>query len=262
MSRVWLTPGEAESAIRTGTGRGVRVAILDSGVETAHPALAGLQLRDDIVIVDDGVQLGVAAGEGRDVFGHGTAVAGILRQVAPEAEIGSIRVLGEHLASRTAIIREGARQAIDRGYHIINCSLGCGVVDHVLQYKSWVDEAYLKNIHVVSACNNFDFARMEWPGHFSSVITVNMADTDDLALFYRPGQLVEFSARGVNVPVPWKDGGEKEVTGSSFAAPRVAGLLARLLSGSAFLPPAEVKALLHQVARPWTPQVQAPNVRL
>ena len=42
---------------------------------------------------------------------------------APEAEIGSIRVLGEALASRTAIIMEGAKKAIDLGYHVVNCSL-------------------------------------------------------------------------------------------------------------------------------------------
>jgi subtilisin family serine protease len=116
-------------------------------------------------------------GEGRDLFGHGTAVAGIIRAAAPEAEIGSIRVLGESLSARTAIILEGARQAIERGYHILNCSLGCGVPEHVLKYKNWVDEAYLKGVHVVAACNNLDSARPEWPGFFTSVLTVNMART-------------------------------------------------------------------------------------
>ena len=70
-----------------------------------------------------------------DLFGHGTAIAAIIRRIAPEAEIGSFRVLGESLDSRTVIIREGVRQAIERGYHVLNCSFGCGVLEHIFQYK-------------------------------------------------------------------------------------------------------------------------------
>ncbi|HEV7866376.1 MAG TPA: S8 family serine peptidase, partial [Chthoniobacteraceae bacterium] len=240
----WITPEEAWAAIQRGRGKGVRIAVLDSGIEADHPDLGGLELVDDIAVVEDGMKLKVVPGGGRDLFGHGTAVAGILRAAAPEAEIGSIRVLGESLSARTAIILEGARQAIERGYHILNCSLGCGVPEHVLKYKSWVDEAYLKGVHVVAACNNQDSGRPEWPGFFTSVITVNMARTEENGhVFYKPGHLVEFAARGVDVDVPWSGGGTKKVTGSSFAAPRVAGMLACLLSEVPRIPPLQAKAL-------------------
>ncbi|MEA3213028.1 MAG: hypothetical protein QOE70_6085 [Chthoniobacter sp.] len=258
----WITPEEAWLAINRGRGRGVRVAILDSGIEVGHPALRGLELVDDIAVVEDGMMLKVVPGEGRDVYGHGTAVAGILRQTAPEVEIGSIRVLGESLSARTAIILEGARQAIERGYHILNCSLGCGVLEHVLKYKSWVDEAYLKGVHVVAACNNQDSGRAEWPGFFSSVLTVNMAAIEsDRDVYYRPGSLVEFAARGVDVEVPWCGGAIKKVTGSSFAAPRVAGMMACLLSEVPRISPVQAKSLFQRFARPWTPEITAPNVR-
>jgi subtilisin len=258
----WITPVEAAEAIRRGRGRGVRIAVLDSGIETSHPALGGLELVDDIAIVEDGMKLKVVPGEGRDLFGHGTAVAGIIRRSAPEAEIGSIRVLGEALSARTAIILEGARQAIERGYHILNCSLGCGVPEHVLKYKAWVDEAYLKGVHVVAACNNNDSGRPEWPGFFTSVLTVNMARTDDLQeVYYKPGHLVEFAARGVDVDVLWSGGAMKKVTGSSFAAPRVAGMLACLLSEVPKISPLQAKALFHRLARPWTKEITAPNER-
>lgn len=260
--KIWITPEDALAAIRVGRGRGVKIAILDSGVEASHPALGGLALVDDIAVVEDGMKLKVIPGDGRDLFGHGTAVAGIIRETAPEAEIGSIRVLGESLSARTAIILEGARQAIERGYHILNCSLGCGVPEHVLKYKSWVDEAYLKGVHVVAACNNQDSSRPEWPGFFTSVMTVNMARTEQNGeLFYKPGHLVEFAARGVDVEVPWSDGTMKKVTGSSFAAPRVAGMLACLLSEVPRITPLQAKALFHQLARPWTKEVTGPNER-
>ena len=184
------------------------------------PTLVGISLLDDLHVVDAGVQIEVKPGDGSDIYGHGTAVAGVIRRIAPDAEIGSIRVLGENLGSRTVIIREGVRQAIDRGYHILNCSFGCGLSEHIFQYKEWIDEAYLKGIHIVSACNNYDFTTPEWPGYFPSVVTVNMARFDeDHSFFYKPGHLVEFAARGVDVTLPWNHHSTKEVTGSSFAAP-------------------------------------------
>lgn len=252
----WPTLDEARSFLRNGTGRGVKIAVLDSGIELAHPMLQGLALTDDFAVIDDGLRLKTVEGEGKDVFGHGTAIAGIIRKVAPEAEIGSFRVLGEQLRSRTLIIREGVRLALERGYHILNCSFGCGREDHVLHYKDWIDEAYLRGRHIVAACNNRDFMKREWPGHFPTVITVNFSggsggngSVSD-ALFYRPGNLVEFIAPGQDVVVPWLAGAIKKVTGSSFATPYVAGLLARLISGCSSLSPLHTKTLLQKLAIP------------
>jgi subtilisin len=259
----WCTPEEAAEAIQRGTGRGIRIAVLDSGVEMHHPALAAAKWADDLAVVEDHYKLKVIPGEGRDLYGHGTAVAGIIHKIAPEAEIGSIRVLGGSIEAKTSVVLEGARQAIERGYHILNCSLGCTIAEHVLKYKSWVDEAYLRGAHVVAACNNEDFARPEWPAFFSSVIAVNMARCErDGVIYYRQGSLVEFAAAGVDVAVPWLHGEMKRMTGSSFAAPRVAALLARLLGEIPTISPLEAKALLHRLALPWTNDRLMPNVRL
>jgi len=211
-----------------------------------------LSLVDDLAIVDDGLQLKIQSGQGRDLFGHGTAIAGILRQLAPHAQIGSFRVLGEQLRSRSAIIREGVRQALDRGYHVLNCSFGCGREDQVLQYKDWIDEAYVRGCHIVAACNNRDFTKREWPGHFPSVITVNFgAVATPETLLYRTGHLVEFIARGQDIDVAWLGGGKKKVTGSSFSTPHVTALLARLISCSNSISPAQAKALLQRLAVPF-----------
>ena len=256
-----LKLAEAREALARGTGKDVRIAVIDSGVETDHPQLAGTKLIDDLHIAETGIQIEVRPGDGTDLFGHGTAIAAIIRRIAPEAQLGSFRVLGESLASRTVIIREGVRQAIERGYHILNCSFGCGVLEHIFQYKDWIDEAYLKGIHIVSSCNNYDFTKPEWPGYFPSVVTVNMARfDDDHTFFYKPGHLVEFAARGVGVTLPWNHHSVKEVSGSSFAAPIITGLLARLISVMPSLSPLEAKALLHRLAKPWSPEVIASNV--
>lgn len=248
----WPTLENASSFLQVGTGRGVRIAILDSGVEFAHPRLRGLAMADDCAIVEEGLRICAVPGQGRDVYGHGTAIADIIHRISPEAEIGSFRVLGDQLRSRSLIIREGVRHAINRGYHILNCSFGCSREDHVMFYKDWIDEAYIKGRHIVAASNNEDLARREWPGHFPSVFAVSHANCrDPESLFRRSGHLVEFAARGRDVEVAWIGGGVKNVTGSSFAAPHVAGMLARLLSCCPDLSPPQAKALLLKLASPW-----------
>jgi len=259
-----FAPAQLKEWLATGTGRGVQVAVLDSGVETAHPDLRNLKLAEDVSLVENDTGIQAVPGGGRDVFGHGTAVCGIIHRLAPEAEITSVRVLGGQLRSRSAVIRAGARLALRHGCHILNCSFGCAREDHVLFYKDWVDEAYIADRHVVAACNNRDFARREWPGHFPSVITVNFLNTDgpadavpDTTLYHRPGSLVEFLARGQDVTVPWRNGARKKVTGSSFACAAMTGLLARLLSQCPQLHPLPAKAWLREIATPWMDTAEA-----
>jgi subtilisin family serine protease len=252
VTTAWPTVEAARSFLEQGTGKNVRIAVLDSGIETAHPLLAGLVLADDLAVAQEELQITAVPGRGRDVFGHGTAIAGIIHRLAPDAEIGSFRVLGEHLRSRTLIIREGVRLALERGYHILNCSFGCGREDQVLLYKDWIDEAYVLGRHIVASCNNEDYLKREWPGHFPSVITVNFTLARSPGQFFcRLGQLVEFAAAGQDLEVAWMGGGRKKVTGSSFAAPQITGLLARLISCCPTLSPVHAKALLHQLAERW-----------
>jgi subtilisin len=93
--------------------------------------------------------------------------------------------------------------------------------------------------------------KREWPGHFPTVITVSFTGSSSPdSLFWQPGNLVEFAARGLDLEVPWLGSGRKKVTGSSFAAAHVTGLLARLLSGCPDLSPLLAKALLQQLAEP------------
>jgi subtilisin family serine protease len=248
----WITPEDAAQALRKGTGRGVRIAILDSGVEWSHPALAGACRGDDVVLRQENGRLVSEDGCGEDVFGHGTAVAGILHALAPEAELGSFRVLDDSNQARSEIICEGARLALDRGYQVLNCSFGARLRNQVLLFKEWTDRAYQEHCHVIAACNNDDFRRPEWPGDFTSVITVNMQAgvPEDVLFRHRPGAMVEFAALGVAVRLPWKGGQWVTNTGSSFAAPRVSALLARLLSQHPGLYPWEAKSLMLRAAMP------------
>lgn len=264
----WILPDEARAALESGRGRGIKVAVIDSGIELSHQAMAGLRLVDDIAfeLTGDGV-VKRSPGWGIDQFGHGTAVAHVLRRIAPEVQIGSFRVLDQRLGSKFQIIREAAALAIDLGYQILNCSFGSRAdLTKIEHFKPWVDAAYRRGVHIVSACDNDDFRSAEWPGHFPSVITVNMARTECDGLFFRWDELgepsrhlVEFAARGVDLELPWKNGKWSKKSGSSFAAPHVAGLLARLLSEHPAVKPPVAKALLQEIALAWQPAMRGPN---
>lgn len=256
MNRLDPSLDEVRAALESGTGAGVRVAIIDSGIDAGHPGLAGLRLRDSVAILEERGRLVVRDDDGMDVYGHGTGVASVLLRTAPGVEVGSFRVLDARNLSRAEVIRQGVREALGRGYHIINCSFGSkGGVRTIMTFKEWVDECWLRGVHVVAACNNYSLYEPEWPGHFASTLTVSMARTESEYFFYRPGHLVQFSAQGENVEVAWLDRRFERRTGSSFAVPRVTGWLARLISAGPQITPALAHELLPKLAQPWTPEL-------
>jgi subtilisin family serine protease len=254
--KTWISLEEARSAITSGKGKGVRIAVLDSGIEASHPGLHGLKLADDLSFISDGNTVRVETGAGTDINGHGTGIAGIIRALAPEARIASFRVLRMglfDLTSKRDIIQRAAFEAIDRRYQILNCSFGCrGEKEFIMEFKDWVDEAYVKGVHVISACSNRDFTEREWPAYFPTVVTVDkMSIAQDDRFFYRPGNLVEFVAKGQYSDLLCLDGQKKSGFGTSFAAPVATALLARLISVYPGLSPLAAKELLRLVAEPW-----------
>lgn len=265
----WISPREAAEALRAGTGRGIKIAVLDTGIELSHPALGRRRLVDDIAFeISSAGTVHRIPGMGIDESGHGTAVAGAILAAAPEAQIGSFRVLDRNFSGKFAVIREAATLAIESGYHILNCSFGARAEDRTIgHFKPWVDLAYRRGAHVVSACNNQSFRDAEWPGNFPTVVAVNMARTDSQSLHLRwdesanfqTGHLVEFAARGIEVDVAWNKGSRAIRSGSSYAAAHASGILARLLSVHPALKPMVALSLLQEVALDWTPAHAATN---
>src|SRR5205823_11124617 len=107
------------------TGRGVRVAVVDSGVDSSHPAVG--EVRGWVSMEHDPAAPGevrLAEGPHDDVFGHGTACAGIIRRVAPGAELYSVRVLGNRLTGKGRVFAAGLDWSIDHQIDVVNLSLG------------------------------------------------------------------------------------------------------------------------------------------
>ena len=250
-SQRWPLLEEAREALASRSGRGVKVAVIDSGVDPTHPAFSGLELEDDLAISCDGVNLRIEENDGRDVYGHGTAVASLLLGQAPDIQLGSFRALDSSNHARSFVIAECVNQAIARGYDVINCSFGCrGLARYVMDYKEWVDDAFLAGVQVVAACSNVDAGIREWPAYFPSVISVRGIDCDSADFFHRPGRMVSFLARGERVEVPWLNGETKVETGSSYAAPLVAARVARLIEAFPEMERSLIKPLLSVLAQP------------
>jgi subtilisin family serine protease len=234
------------------TGAGVIVAILDSGVEGDHPAVQGRLIESVAVeIVDEEAQ--VVPDDPIDLFGHGTACAGIIVGLAPEVEIVSVRVLGADLRGKGVAFLTGLEWAVERGVQVMNLSLSSKSERLFPYFHETVDDAYFKHVALVSAVNNVP--GLSFPSTFSSVFSVAAhATPDPETFFYNPAPPVEWGGWGVDVPVAWKDGGSTVATGNSFAAPHMAGLVARISSKHPGLTPFEIKTVLASIANNPAPE--------
>ncbi len=244
------------------TGAGVRVGIIDSGLENAHPRLRGRVVENVTVeMTDDGPR--VVPDNPIDMFGHGTACGDIILSLAPDVELVSIRVLGADLRGKGTAFAAGLEWAIEHDIQVCNLSLSSKSESLYPVFHDLADRAYFQSMALISAANTVPAP--SYPSLFSSVFSVAAhAEPDPWRIYYNPAPPVEFGAWGVDVPIAWKDGGSTVATGNSFAAPHVAGLVALILSKHPGLSPFEVKAILASVAdnpgrrHPWRRRAPAP----
>ena len=242
-----VTPITREWAWGDATGAGVKVAVIDSGIDASHPAVGSVAGAVALEYDEENDDVRATEGPHDDLFGHGTACAGIIRRAAPEADIYSIRVLGENLAGKGVVFARGLRWAMDNGIQVANLSLSTSKRDFFDMFHELADEAYFQNMMLVSAINNIKMP--SYPSQYSSVFSVAAHQGDDPFGFdYNPSPPVEFGAPGINIKVPWADGTDTLTTGNSFAAPHMAGLITRILSKHPGLTPFQMKTILAATA--------------
>jgi subtilisin family serine protease len=209
------------------SGRGVRVCVVDSGVEADHPLVGPVD--GSWRVVADGERITVEEAAAGDAFGHGTACAGIVRRVAPDCALYSLRVLGEHGTGTGAALLAGLRWAVHQDFDVINLSLSTTRPRFLAELHALADEAYFRRTFIVASAHNAPVESYPW--RFASVISVGSHQEDDQDLYlYNPRPPVEFFAPGRNVEVAWLGGTTVRSTGNSFATPFIAGMCARILS--------------------------------
>jgi subtilisin family serine protease len=235
-------------ALDDADGSGIRVAVIDSGVDHTHPAAAGPHLPGAALTWDrDEQEVVLTEGAHDDLFGHGTACAAIIRRTAPQCEIVSVRVLGERLSGKGEVFAAGLRWAIASGARVLNLSLSTNRLDLLGEFHAIADEAAHAGAVLVCAMNNV--RSPSFPSEFSSVISVaSSGGHDPFELFANPAPPADFGAPGIDVDVAWLGGATMTMTGNSFATPHVSGLVARILSKHPLLTPYQIKAVLRSIA--------------
>jgi len=239
-------PVDREWALGGATGKKVKVCVLDSGIEADHPQVGNVAGAVAIRLDEEGGTIAEPDEEG-DLCGHGTACAGVIRSIAPEAEIYSVRVLGGGFTGSGDVLVAGLHWAVEQGYDVVNMSLSTtkrrlGEALHEL-----ADSAYFKRTVLIASAHNMPVESFPW--RFSSVISVGSHEEDDPLRFYaNPSPPVEFFARGGDVEVAWTGGTTIRATGNSFATPCISGIVALILSKHPQLTPFQLKSVLYQIS--------------
>lgn len=254
---------------RTITGHGVRIAVLDTGIDYNHPALGGCVGASCKVI--SGRNTIDGNDDVSDINGHGTHVAAIAagkadsgNGVAPDAQLIAVKVLNDEgygfdsgiLAGIEYAIDPDGNPATDDGADVINMSLG-GPGDAQSPLSQAVEVAVQAGVTVVVAAgNSYNYLTIGSPGAAPSVITVANTERNDQVNFSSSrGPLEhadylkpEIAAPGTDIEAAQSGGGLKRLTGTSMAAPHVAGAVALLLQAQPLLTPLQVKHRLMQSA--------------
>jgi subtilisin family serine protease len=241
----WPERVTREWALEGSTGAGVRVCILDSGVERDHPLVG--KLESAVTVRMDGETAVIEDDDEGDLCGHGTACAGIVRALAPECELHSVRVLGAGYTGSGEVLLAGLRHAVEQGYEVVNMSLSTTKKRFVEVLHELADTAYFRRTVLVASAHNMPVESYPW--RFSSVISVGSHEQAEPLVFYaNPSPPVEFFARGVGIDVPWLGGGTLRCSGNSFATPHISGICTLVLAKHPWLRPFQVKSVLTLIA--------------
>ena len=218
-------------------GKGVRIAVLDTGVANNPAFNASIH---SINLVDLPADLTTQDGHGTGVasmiIGHDTLTPG----VAPGADIVSIRIADDNGLSDSFILARGIVAAVDAGSQLINISMG-SMGDSVV-VRNALEYARAAGALIVAAAGNNGTDQVSYPAANAGVIAVGAVDALGNHLdFSNTGTAIALAAPGYAVNAAWTGDQAMSVTGTSFSAPIVAGAIAAIMTeaGSGTLTPAQ-----------------------
>lgn len=222
------------------TGRGVRVAVIDSGIHAGHPHIGGIAGGASVCGERQSSDVG-------DRIGHGTAVAAAIREKAPHAELYAVKIFDRTLSTTADRLVRAIHWAAGAGARVINLSLGTARAEHAARLSEAVAFAVARGAVIVAA-EESDGIR--WlPGSLAGVIPVHLDWTcprDSVRSVYGP-ERQRFFASGYPRPIPGVPVAAN-LTGISFAVANVSGLVTCLCEASPQATTTEIAALLAEGA--------------
>ncbi len=247
------------------TGSGVIVAVLDTGIDPAHPAFTGRLLAGHDFVSDDTDPTDVTNGLDDDsdghvdeAWGHGTHVAGIVALVAPDAQLLPVRVLDADGRGDVQKVAAGVRWAVAHGATVINLSLGSLKSSDAIQNA--LEAAESQGVAVFASVGNWGAEQpQEYPARSSKAYAIAACDTAaHPAAFTSFAGYVALSAPGVALRSAYPGGGYRLWSGSSMSTPLVAGAAALLRAAH---PAWTTRDIVDQLAATATPIVGASDAQ-
>lgn len=215
-------------------GAGILVCVVDTGIQGSHPDLAGNIVGGENFVLKRGR---LNPYQWADDNGHGTHVAGTIAAidntigvvgVAPEAGLFAVKVLDRNGSGYLSDVAEGILSCIENGADVINMSLASSSNSTLVQAA--VQDANAAGLIQVAAAGNRAGA-VQYPAKYPEVIAVSAVDINfDLASFSNYGSEIDFAGPGVNVLSTTTGSSYATFSGTSMAAPHVAGTAALMLS--------------------------------
>lgn len=216
-------------------GTGVKVAVIDSGIDYTHPDLGANYV--------GGYNFVGSNTNPMDDNGHGTHVAGTIAAldnnigvvgVAPEARLYALKVLNSSGSGSWSDVIAALQWAVDNGIQVTNNSYGSGSNPGGIVQAAFDNSAARGILHIAAAGNSGNPKgrgnNVGYPAAYSSVVAVAATDkNDDRASFSSTGDQVELSAPGVTINSTKLGGGYIEYSGTSMASPHVAGSAALII---------------------------------
>jgi subtilisin family serine protease len=214
----------SDPPFNAGLGRGITIAVVDSGIHADHPHIENM-------VVGGFCVLPVAdPGDWIDRIGHGTAVAAAIHEKAPLAALLSVRVFDRSLTTSAQALADAVIWSADHGADLINLSLGTSNMDHRGLLAEAVSYAVEKRALVVSARELNGQPLL--PGSLEGAAGVILdweCERDQIGLVANDSSVKTYAASGYPRPIPGVSV-ERNLSGISFAVANVTGFLARTMS--------------------------------
>jgi len=228
--------------LTTATGKGIRVALIDSGVNAQHSHVGFVAGGVNFSTAEDGTIQ--QQQDFNDRIGHGTALAGILRAKAPQVELYAVRVFTDRLQVSFSVLEAAMRWGIQQQMHVINLSLGTANITHRERCLAIVAEASAAGTTLVasSPAGQTNVLPAVLPG------VIGVANDDRCSwthYLYLPDDVIPFRAHSCPRPLPGP-AQARNFQGPSFASAHVSALLALLLEQNPGLTVSALREVLIQ----------------
>ena len=225
------------------TDHPVRVAVIDSGIDPTHKKIGTVHeaLLDSVPPQDT------------HSAGHGTACAGIIRQIVPTVALYDVRIFDKSLTADPPVLLAAVRWTIEHQMDVVNLSLGTTDVTIRDALADLCRQARDAGVIIVAA--EFNDERESYPAVLPDVIGVTGGKVRGrYGYYYRPGDAIECVARGDAQRVCWTDPPYRMMSGTSFAAPHITGVVALIRQAHPGAPLEQVREMLQAHALQGTPE--------